>query len=361
MRPSLARPFSRFRFLHALRQLPAIATVLLMACAALPASADTVWLGNGDRLTGTILSLDGGVLVVRTEYGGDIRVQMAHVRTLESASDLVLLENGPGNQYRARLVAGDNGLAGIVRPHDTGEAEPPPPESVALEALQAVTRPRDLLLDTAFKGRFDLTANHTSATTKTVDISAALNVEARRDQWRNQLATHYARSKDNGNVSANNYGADYTLDRFLGEHAFWQGRASHKRDFVEELDRQTSYGTGPGYQFWDDELGAFSLSGLAGRVHYGYADGEAESFYAASLRWNYNRYLRGRQFELYTKGEVSRPLGGAADYALSGEAGARYNVTDWMSLYVKYQRDLVSGSRQNLNESRYGTGVGVRW
>ncbi|KAF1021995.1 MAG: hypothetical protein GAK30_01498 [Paracidovorax wautersii] len=356
MRLSLARHVHFF--VSALRRLAAILAASLALGATASAWADTVWLFNGDRLTGTIQSIDSGVLVMRTDYGGDIRVQTSHIRTLESISELVVLESGPGRQYRARLLPSNDGATAAAR---TDEAEPAPPETVTLDALERVSRPHDRLLDTAIKGRVDLSANHTSASSTTQSISAALSLEGRHSQWRHQLDAQYAHSKDDDNTSTSNYAGDYVLDRFLGEQAFWQGRASHKRDFVEELDRQTAYGTGPGYQFWDDELGAFSLSGLVGRVHYGYSDGHSEAFYAASLRWNYNRYLRGRQFELYSKGEVSRPLDDSADYAFSGEAGVRYNVTDWMSLYIKYQRDFIGGTRQDLNETRYGTGVGVLW
>ena len=58
---------------------PAVAACLLAVWPI--AQADTIWLNNGDRLTGTIKSLDGGVLLVGTAYGGDIRVKFDQVKT----------------------------------------------------------------------------------------------------------------------------------------------------------------------------------------------------------------------------------------------------------------------------------------
>jgi hypothetical protein len=52
----------------------------------------------------------------------------------------------------------------------------------------------------------------------------------------------------------------------MTEKWFWQGRAEYKRDRIEDLARQRTVGTGPGYQFWDDELGAFSLGSLINRT-----------------------------------------------------------------------------------------------
>lgn len=73
------------------------------------------------------------------------------------------------------------------------------------------------------------------------------------------------------------------------------------------MERQRTLGTGPGYQFWDDELGSFSLATLANRSDYRYSNGEQHRFYAMSVKWDYNRYLIGKTVELFTVGEVGRP------------------------------------------------------
>lgn len=38
-----------------------------------PALADTVWLDNGDRLSGEIVLMDGGKLALKTRYAGQVR------------------------------------------------------------------------------------------------------------------------------------------------------------------------------------------------------------------------------------------------------------------------------------------------
>ncbi|HCW94842.1 MAG TPA: DUF481 domain-containing protein, partial [Pseudomonas sp.] len=56
----------------------------------LPALSDTIWLKNGDRLTGKISVLDGGKLLIETDYGGSIPVQWKKVRTLQSDQKLLI-------------------------------------------------------------------------------------------------------------------------------------------------------------------------------------------------------------------------------------------------------------------------------
>ena len=42
--------------------------------------------------------------------------------------------------------------------------------------------------------------------------------------------------------------------------------------------------------------------------------------------------------------------------------GGRYKVTDWASLNLKAERDIVSGSDEaDLSKTRYTAGFGVTW
>ena len=162
-------------------------------------------------------------------------------------------------------------------------------------------------------------------------------------------------------MTTDNWSAEYALDRFLTEKWFWQGRMEYKRDRIEEVRRQRTLGTGPGYQFWDNELGAFSVAGLLNRSDYEYDNGERDNFYAVSMKWDYNRYLVGKSVELFSDGEVGKPLANVADYTLDAAVGLRYKLTDWASLNMKAEKDLVSGSEGELDETRYSLGFGVGW
>ncbi|MGV8248581.1 DUF481 domain-containing protein, partial [Pseudomonas aeruginosa] len=109
------------------------------------------------------------------------------------------------------------------------------------------------------------------------------------------------------------------------------------------------------------ELGAFSIATLVNRNDYEFADGEKEHFYSSSFKWDYNRYLLAKQFELFTNGEVSKPLQSGLDYELQTEAGIRYKLTSWASLSMKAEWDKFSGNDGNVNQRRYTFGLGVGW
>jgi putative salt-induced outer membrane protein YdiY len=60
----------------------------LLLLLAIPALADQVVLKNGDRLTGTISKSDGKVLVIKTDYAGDVTVKFDAIESITSVGDL---------------------------------------------------------------------------------------------------------------------------------------------------------------------------------------------------------------------------------------------------------------------------------
>ncbi|MBD1552535.1 DUF481 domain-containing protein [Pseudomonas typographi] len=322
------------------------------------ALADTVWLKNGDRLTGTITVYDGGKLMLTTDYGGAIPIDMTKVKTLESNQQLLVKQ---GNDHTDH-----NTVSKALQPADEGKvilANGTAPQTIDLASIQQIMKPRPLIQDFTWKGNVDAAMDFKRAENDTDDYNVAFKTSARHGLWRHTGDGEYNREKEDGSTNTNNWNAEYALDRFFTDHWFWQGRFNYKHDNVEDLARQRQIGTGPGYQFWDDELGAFSLGSLINNTSYKYSDGTSDSFYSVSMKWDYNRYLIGKTFELFTTGELGRPLSNVADYSLDAEVGVRYKVTDWASLNVKYEKDLITGTQDgnDLDSSRVTAGFGVTW
>lgn len=326
---------------------------LALSVAATSALADTVWLKNGDRLTGKIKFYDGGKLLLETDYGGAIALDWSKIATLESDQELLIKENAIAGERAKSLQPAEPGKVILAN----GDA----PKTVELASIKQMLKPKPLIEDFVWKGNIDASLDYKRAERDTDDYDVRLKTQARHGLWRHNGQAEYNREFRDSVVSTDNWGVEYALDRFLTDHWFWQGRLEYKRDHIEDLRRQRTVGTGPGYQFWDNELGAFSVAGLLNRTDYEYANGESDNFYAASLKWDYNRYLIGKSVELFSDGEVGKPLNNVADYTLDAAVGLRYKLTDWASLNMKAEKDLVSGSEGELDETRYSLGFGVGW
>ncbi|GFM78296.1 MULTISPECIES: DUF481 domain-containing protein [Pseudomonas] len=319
-----------------------------------PLLADTVWLKNGDRLSGTIKVFDGGKLLIETPYGGSVPLDWKQVKTLESDQPLLIKQDQYTGEVAKSLKAGDDGKVVLVN----GEA----PKTVELASIQQIIKPKPVITDLVWKGNIDAALDFQRAENDTNDYNVAFKTSARHGQWRHNAKGDYNRETTDEAVSTDNWSAEYSLDRFLTEKLFWDARITYKRDKIEDLSRQRTVGTGPGYQFWDDELGAFKVGALLNRTDFEFANGDKENFYAVAGTWDYNRYLVGKKFEFFTNGEVGKPLSGVADYSMDVEAGLRYKVTDWASLNLKAERNIISGSDNgDVDKTRYTAGFGVSW
>ena len=327
---------------------------LAVCSASTPLLADTVWLKNGDKLTGTITVFDGGKLLIQTKYAGAVTIDWKEVKTLDSDQHLLVKQDAYTGEMSKSLTAADDGKVTLAN----GEA----PKTVELASIQQILKPKPVVEDLVWKGNVDLALDYQRAEKDTDDYDVGFKTTARHGRWRHIAEGEYNREVQDDVTTTDNWRAEYSLDRFLTDQWFWQGRLNYKRDHIEELARQRVVGTGPGYQFWDDELGAFSLGSLLNRTDYEYKDGSKDNFYSVAMKWDYNRYLIGKKVEFFTNGEVGKPLSNVANYALDAEMGLRYKVTEWASLNLKAERDIISGTNDaDLNKTRYTAGFGVAW
>jgi len=327
---------------------------LAITTASMPLLADTVWMKNGDKLTGKISVFDGGKLLLQTDYGGAITLDWKQVKTLQSDQQLLVKQDQFTGEVAKSLQPAEDGKVILAN----GEA----PKTVELASIHQIMKPKPVITDLIWKGNVDAALDFQRAQNNTDDYNIAFKTSARNGYWRQNAKGEYNRETQDNLVSTNNWSAEYSIDRFLTEKWFWEGRVTYKRDLVEDLARQRVVGTGPGYQFWDNELGAFSLGSLINRTDYQYSNGLTDNFYSAAVKWDYNRFLIGKKVEFFTNGELGKPLSGVADYSLDTEIGLRYKVTDWASLNLKAEKNVISGASEgDLNTTRYTAGFGVTW
>jgi len=327
---------------------------LAVTSASMPLLADTVWLKNGDKLTGKITVFDGGKLLIQTDYAGAVPIDWKQVKTLESDQQLLVKQDAYTGEKAKALHAAEDGKVTLAN----GDA----PKTVELASIQQILKPKPVVEDLVWKGNIDAALDYKRAENDTDDYDVDFKTSARHGRWRHNAEGEYNREFQDDVVSTDNWRLEYSLDRFFTDKWFWQGRLNYKRDKVEDLARQRVVGTGPGYQFWDDELGAFSLGSLLNRTDYEYRDGGKDNFYSVAMKWDYNRFLIGKRVEFFTNGEVGKPLSDVADYAYDAEVGLRYKVTDWASLNLKAEKDVIEGTEDSdLSKTRYTAGFGVTW
>lgn len=319
------------------------------------AFSDTVWLKNGDRLSGTVKLLDTNKLLLETDYGGSVSIDWDKVATLQTDRKMLVEKKAYGADLEVdRIRPAEKGKVGI-------ETEADGFQIVNLKSVNRIVSPRPFLRDFSWKGNIDAALDYKSSESNTADYNVDLKMQARHDLWRHNVQGSYNKEKTEDTVATDNWSIQYAADRFFNEKFFWQGRLAYTDDNIQDISRQRTLGTGPGFQFWDNELGAFSLAALLNRADYEFRGGNETNFYSASFKWDYSRYFYGQTVQIFTAGEFARPLDNTAVFGLDAEAGLRYKVTNWASVNVKASKQLISGAEGDFDETKYTFGFGVSW
>ena len=80
------------------------------------AFADTVSLHNGDRISGTIILLDGGRLLLKTEYAGTLSIDTQNIASLHSEQEFILKHQRGDEGWLTSLDNSSEGFLHLEQP-----------------------------------------------------------------------------------------------------------------------------------------------------------------------------------------------------------------------------------------------------
>ena len=232
----------------------ALMTGLFLSLWAQGAAADQIILKNGDRVTGTVIKVDKGVLILKTDYAEKLEISAEAVQSISTEQPVDVrfqggeLLRGPlqSEAGELKVLAGDErGPVTISWPQIASINVPPPPPwtwtgNVFLGALKQ-------------SGNTDRT-------------SASFGGEATRRSARDRfnLSLLYNYAEEGGILTTRDtYGA-IKYDYFFMQKFYGYLGVEMLKDKFKDLNLRTIVGPGVGYQVWDDEIKALALeAGIA--------------------------------------------------------------------------------------------------
>lgn len=317
------------------------------------AQADTLWLDNGDRISGTINWIEGGKVLISTGFAGDVSVSLDRVRTLQADGPLLVRRSGRTERIQ-QLAASDQ--AGRVILHN-GDSE-----QVALSALTQVLAPQPFIADARWEGSARAALDIRDSESKRRDLDLALDTQVRQGGWRHAISAEYERDVSDGSKIRHNWEGGYDLGWFFARQWFWQTSLGYRRDYLGDISRRRQLGMGPGYEWWNNPIGRFETSARLDYIAVDEREGDSLHAAAAVLDWNYRRYLWGKRFELFHNAETVWADDALIRYSVDAELGVRYLLNSWMTLSLLADWEYLSSSAGNdVNDRRYRLALGVNW
>jgi putative salt-induced outer membrane protein YdiY len=229
-------------------------------------SADEVRLANGDRLTGRVVSLAAGTLMVATPYG-DVRVPWAEVTAI-TIQDPILISVSSAPPAQVTIAAAST----------AGQVVLEPGGPVALTAITTLSRPvPPVVVDGGANAGFITTAGNTDVNNLRLDGEVVARASANR-YTANAAVT---RAEDRGVETARNWTAAFKYDRFLTTRVFFNANMILTNDRFRDLDLRTAIGAGIGYQVVSTPRVTITADGGLGYVNENLESQPDDSYAAA--------------------------------------------------------------------------------
>jgi len=319
-----------------------ILTVLFVVLAWGQASADEVWLKNGDRLTGKVVSLDAGTLVFKTSYAGDLSIQWGEVVNLKTDEPI-------------KVVLGDETTAqGPVSPSDSGKVkvkaeQVAEPVTVDLANIKTINPKPPLRTNFRANVGFSMTDGNTN----TQDIYADAEFMARTLQNRYTIGGLYKRSEDE-DVKTEDKALGYMkYDHFFAKKWYAYANATGEQDEFKDLDLRVTLGVGVGYQFIETDRTNLSVEGGVSYVDENYILAEDNSFMAGRWALKFDHFLlpKSLQYFLYHTGLQS--VEDSDDLILFTQTGFRIPFYKNLNITAQFNWEYDKSPSPGKKESDY--------
>ncbi len=244
----------------------------LCSLISIQALADQVTLKNGDRLSGSIVKSGAGVLVLHTDYAGDVSLKWDAIQSVQSSQPLHIELQG-GKTAVGTVTASEDKLEIATA---AGPVEAPRPSLMRDDAEQSAyekTLHPGLMQD--WKTGLNVGFSLTGGNSQTENLSVAFN--SARETLHDKLGLYansvYATNNASGAVpatTANTAGGGLRYDHNLTPKVFGFVAADFFSDALQTLNLRSVFGGGAGFHAIKNSSTTLDLLGGGNFTHESY-------------------------------------------------------------------------------------------
>lgn len=349
----VARPSDYFGIIP-LKLTVVFSLTLLFMLNATALRADEVVMVNGDRLTGTVLRMDGGVLQFETAYAGVVSIDWEKVRELSTDTPMRLrLENGEllNSQQLTR-----------EQQHFLLEAEG---ENEARGVSVADINPSAWETGEGYRlsGRVDLSVKANRGNTDQDEIDISTDLEWRYLKHRARLFGELEYDVNGGEQTRNKWNLSTKYDRFVsGKHYVGAGLFLEHDKFAD-LDLRTSVGPYIGQQFITGSKMNLSAEIGVTYVFENFASDPDDDYVAASWSVDFDRFIIPSVMQFYHRQTGLMKVEAPGNIILDTWTGLRFPLQGGFSTSAEVKAEYDANAAVDADEwdTSYRLKLGYQW
>jgi putative salt-induced outer membrane protein YdiY/small nuclear ribonucleoprotein (snRNP)-like protein len=329
--------------------------------------ADEVTLKNGDRLSGTIVKSDAKVLVIKSDFAGEVSLQWDAITSIQSTQPIYIgLKDG---QTIAGTVTTTDGKL-VVDTKDAGTITAPK-DGVVTVRNQAeetaydnqIERLRNPHLTDFWSGFFDTGLSLTRGNSDTLNFALSANAVRKTSK---DTITAYANSifSNNGTggptqTTANAIGGGLRVDVNVSDRLYVFGLADFYHNQFQQLDLRNVLGGGLGYHVVNTKPTTFDV--------YGGADFN-QSYYSTPLTQKTGEIMIGEYLShtvsnrttFTERFEFFPNVSDTGQYRYTFDAHAVTKLKNWLGWQVSFGDIYVSNPPPGVKGNDLTLSTGLR-
>lgn len=324
------------------------------------AHADTVYMRNGDRLTGGGLHMAAGKLTLDTAYAGKISVRWDEVASLATDVPVTLMLKNTGTIYTGRLAPTEDGYCLV----DT-EANVPSPGRVALSRLMYLNpTPLEAGGSVEYKRRINVSGSRTEGNSTGSNLNAEFDLQARATRYRYGVHANANQARLAGQTVTSNWLVSAHVDRFvLDPKHFRYVRASAQRDRFRDLRLRAAMGAGYGWQLIDSGDTQLALRGGLDLVAVRRYANPGDRYPALGWGIQFSHWLWRHRAEVFHTQDGYWGVGDSAEVTLRTRTGLRVPLAHGLltTTQLEVDWDKRPSPAVKPTDSTLLIGIGYEW
>ena len=346
--------------------LAAAAEAVVSSVLAVPSFGDEVLFKNGDRISGTIETMDAGKMVIKTKVAGKITVDMKDVKTFSTDTPIAVRLKDSKTTVTQKVDTGPEGTVALA----AGGALAPQP--VDLGNVKSLNFKEDWTGNIVAGGA--LVRGNTESETLNIAIHMVRATEI--DRMIVDAGFLYGRQRfetatgSKVSETQNDWFIGGEYDYYLSKQFYVYGNGRVERDTIAGISLRVTPGVGVGYDWFKSPNHNFHTEAGISWLYRDYShvppgQSSTEEAPAVRLAYHYDRKLNSKVLVFHDV-EYFPGLDSITDYFFRANIGIRTALTDtdnkWFGEFkIQEEYDNKPAPGKGRNDTQFMLGVGYNF
>ena len=292
--------------------------------------ADEVRLKNGDRLTGQVIRMEAGKLILKTIYAGEISIVWQEVVGVKTDGSVNVVLNDETILEGTTLSIEDGKMK-----LDTVNLEAPVSFSLAdVKAINPLP-----VKPVKISTRVNASVTNERGNTKSDNYYFDGEFVARTEKNRYKIGGELSKEESDGTTTSQNWLAHGNYSHFLSKKWYLYADTLFEHDEFKDLDLRSTLGAGAGYQIFETPLLNLSISAGLAKVDENFDVAEDNDYSAGQWSVNYDQYFFKNVVQLFHGHTGFVSLEDSDDWFLKTRTGLRFPVYKGFTATLQYNFD----------------------